>query len=257
MYDVTRTLCSAYWVCVWAGGFTVPSLARDSGLEVDRTGRILTDRHLRAVGDDDIWALGDAAAVPGPWGDALAMGCRTGGFTAPAGADNVAAALTGGRLRELDYRYFHECISLGRRRGLVQFLREDGSPRNLVLRGRLALCYKEATLRSVVVVLRWPGPYLPRRRCRVASTPGSAADAGRPAPGAGSGDPSRDPAARELARRHCASASSARVSSCLRIITRSPRARASRRTRRHAEEGTSVSSRTTSRDVSGRSGVTW
>jgi len=156
-------------VCVWAGGFTVPTLARDSGLEVDRTGRIRTDRYLRAVSDPHVWALGDAAAVPGPWGDDLAMGCRTGGFTAPAGADNVAAALTGERLREFRYRYFHECISLGRRRGLVQFLHADGSPTDVVLTGRLALRYKEATLRSVVVLLHRPGPHLRHRRLAVAS----------------------------------------------------------------------------------------
>jgi NADH dehydrogenase FAD-containing subunit len=151
-------------LCIWTGGFTVPTLARDSGLKVDGRGRVLTDRRLRALSEEHVWALGDAAAVPGPWGDALAMGCRSGGFTGPTGADNVAAVLTGRPEREFDFRYVHECISLGRTRGLVQFLDEDGSPKDRILTGRPALMYKEATLRGAVLLFRNPGPFLPRRR---------------------------------------------------------------------------------------------
>jgi NADH dehydrogenase FAD-containing subunit len=84
-----------FTVCLWAGGFIVPTLARDSGLKVDGAGRILTDRTLRSLSHPEIYAIGDAAAVPGPWGDALAMGCRTGGFTAPQAADAIAARLAG------------------------------------------------------------------------------------------------------------------------------------------------------------------
>jgi NADH dehydrogenase FAD-containing subunit len=151
-------------LCVWTGGFTVPTLARDSGLKVDGRGRVLTDRRLRALSEENVWALGDAAAVPGPWGDALAMGCRSGGFTGPTGADNVAAVLTGRPEREFIFRYVHECISLGRTRGLVQFLNEDGSPKDRILTGKPALMYKEATLRGAVLLFRNPGPFTPRRR---------------------------------------------------------------------------------------------
>ena len=70
-------------------------------------------------------------------------------------------------------RYFHECISLGRRRGLVQFLNADESPRPFVLTGRTALAYKDVTLHSAVALFKHPGPYLPRRRHRIrtATTP--------------------------------------------------------------------------------------
>ena len=68
-------------LCVWAGGFTVPTLAAEAGLAVDPRGRIVTDDHLRSITDPRVYAIGDAAAIPGVWGDALAMGCRTGGFT--------------------------------------------------------------------------------------------------------------------------------------------------------------------------------
>jgi NADH dehydrogenase FAD-containing subunit len=151
-------------VCIWAGGFAVPELAADSGLAVDDGGRIRTDDTLRSISHPDIYAIGDAAAVPGPWGSALAMGCRSGGFTGPQVADIVAARLVGAEPRPFRFRYIHECISLGRKRALIQFLRRDESPKNIVLKGRLGIRYKNTVLNSAVTLFRWPGPYLHRRR---------------------------------------------------------------------------------------------
>jgi NADH:quinone reductase (non-electrogenic) len=151
-------------VCIWAGGFTVPELAGESGLAVDDRGRIRTDDTLRSISHPDIYAIGDAAAVPGSWGDSLAMGCRSGGFTGPQVADIVAARLTGAEPRPFRFRYFHECISLGRKRALIQFLRRDETPKNVVLKGRLGIRYKNTVLNSAVTLFRWPGPYLHLRR---------------------------------------------------------------------------------------------
>jgi NADH dehydrogenase FAD-containing subunit len=155
-------------ICVWAGGFVVPSLARDCGLKVDGRGRVLTDSTMRSLSHPEVYAIGDAAAVPGPWGDALAMGCRSGGFTGPKVADVIAARMAGKKPREFKYRYIHECISLGRKRALVQFLKKDETPKKSILTGRLGLRYKETTLNGAVVLFRWPGPYLRRRRVRLA-----------------------------------------------------------------------------------------
>ena len=55
------------------------------------------------------------------------MGCRTGGFTGPPVADTIAARLTGRDPKLFKYRYFHECISLGRRHGMVQLHNPDQS----------------------------------------------------------------------------------------------------------------------------------
>lgn len=151
-------------VCIWAGGFGVPELAAESGLAVDDRGRITTDETLRSISHPDIYAIGDAAAVPGPWGDAIAMGCRSGGFTGPQVADIVATRLAGGQPRPFHFRYFHECISLGRKRALIQFLHRDESPKNVVLTGRLGMRYKNVVLDSAITLFRWPGPYLHRRR---------------------------------------------------------------------------------------------
>ena len=49
----------------------------------------------------------------------------------------------------------------------MRFLNEDETPKNRILTGRLGLRYKEATLRSALLLFRNPGPFLPRRRRRV------------------------------------------------------------------------------------------
>lgn len=160
-----------YDAAVWAGGFRVPDLARDAGLEVDPTGRVRVGSDLRSLSHPDVYVVGDAAAVPGPWGEQLAMGCRTGGLTAPKAADAVVARLTGGATGPFRFRYIHECLSLGRRHGLVQFLAADGTPTERVLTGRAAIAYKNSTLSGARVLMRHPGPVVPRRRPLVPTRP--------------------------------------------------------------------------------------
>ena len=154
--------------CLWAGGFTVPALAGESGLAVNAGGRVLVDPTLRSWSHPEVYAVGDAAAASGPWGECVAMGCRSGGFTGPYVADAIADRLAGRTPKPFTFRYFHECISLGRRDGLIQFLHADERPHNTILTGRLAVRYKEVVLASAPRMFRSPGPYLPRRR-RLAS----------------------------------------------------------------------------------------
>ncbi|HEX5403700.1 MAG TPA: FAD-dependent oxidoreductase, partial [Pseudonocardiaceae bacterium] len=150
-------------LCVWAGGFTVPTLARTAGLAVNADDRALVDQTLRSVSHPDVYVIGDAAAVAGTWGEQLAMGCRSGGFTGPKAADVIAARLTGGEPTPFRYRYFHECISLGRRHGLVQFLNADETPKDRVLTGRTAITYKNAVLNGARMLFAHPGPIGARR----------------------------------------------------------------------------------------------
>ncbi len=154
----------AFDLCVWAGGFTVPTLARKAGLAVNQSDRALVDETFRSVSDPDVYVIGDAAAIAGAWGEQLAMGCRTGGFTGPKVADMIAARLTGRDPRPFAYRYIHECISLGRRHGLVQFLNRDETPKDQILTGRKAIMYKNATLNGAKLLFRHSGPMLARRR---------------------------------------------------------------------------------------------
>ncbi|MFI1096453.1 NAD(P)/FAD-dependent oxidoreductase [Streptomyces sp. NPDC020917] len=153
-----------FGVGFWAGGFGVPALARESGLAVTAQGRARVDARMQSLSHPDVYVIGDAAAVAGSWGEEFAMGCRTGGFTGPKVADVVAARLTGRETGPLRFRYIHECISLGRRHGVVQFLDADGSPIPRILTGRKAITYKNAVLNSARLVFGHAGPALARRR---------------------------------------------------------------------------------------------
>ena len=72
--------------------------------------------------------------------------------------------MTGRDPNPFRFRYFHECISLGRKHGLVQFLNADESPKNRILTGHKAITYKNATLNGAKTLFKHPGPMFSRRR---------------------------------------------------------------------------------------------
>ncbi|PRX45444.1 NADH dehydrogenase FAD-containing subunit [Prauserella shujinwangii] len=142
---------------VWTAGFRVPDLARDAGFAVDERGRMVVDGTLRSVSHPEVVGVGDAAAVRRPDGLELRMACATGLPTAQHAVRALADRLAGREpARPLRFRYVNQCISLGRRDGLVQFVHADDSPREAVLTGRLAALYKEAIVRGTVVFERHP-----------------------------------------------------------------------------------------------------
>lgn len=143
-------------IVVWSTGFQVPTLAREAGLAVDARGRMIVDETLRSVSHPDVYAVGDAAAARRADNQELRMACATG---LPAAAQAVGAfadRLAGRTPKPLHFRYFNQCISLGRRDGLIQFVRADDSPVEAVLTGRIAALYKETIVRSTVTLERHP-----------------------------------------------------------------------------------------------------
>ena len=145
--------------CLWAGAFSVPTLAREVALPVNETGRILVDETLRVIGQPAIYAVGDAAAT------GLRMACATampmGGYV----ADQLAAQLTRRPLPgAFRFGYGGQCISLGRKDGLLQFVYSDDRPRELIIGGRLAAWLKEQiccyTVQSLWRTKWWPQAYL-------------------------------------------------------------------------------------------------
>jgi NADH dehydrogenase len=105
---------------VWTAGVRPSSLARRSGFPVDAGGRLIADEFLRVPGVEDLWAAGDAAAVPD----------RTTGGTMPPTAQhgmrqgrrlarNLTAWLEGGTLEPFVYRNIGAVCSLGRYKGIA------------------------------------------------------------------------------------------------------------------------------------------
>ncbi|WP_158843228.1 NAD(P)/FAD-dependent oxidoreductase [Saccharothrix deserti] len=141
---------------VWTAGFRVPDLAARAGFAVDARGRMVVDETLTSISHPDVMAVGDAAAIKRHDGLELRMACATGLPTAQQAVRGLAKRLNGREPGPLGFRYFNQCISLGRRDGLIQFVNADDSPKERVLTGRLAARYKELVVRGTIVFERHP-----------------------------------------------------------------------------------------------------
>lgn len=155
----------------WAGGFRANPLVEASGLEVDEFGRAFVDESFRAVSHPDVWVIGDAARVPGPDGVPMKMGCRTGAFMALAAPLKMAEELAGAAAAPFASRYFAECISLGRKDALLQWLTPAGAVTDRIVTGRAARFVKEYVHRGNLFVARHPGPYGLARRKHIRAEP--------------------------------------------------------------------------------------
>lgn len=143
-------------VVVWTTGFEVSKLATEAGFAVDARGRMVVDGTLRSVSHPDVYAVGDAAAVRRTTGQELRMACATGIPAAAHAVRALADRLAGREPRDLHFRYFNQCISLGRHDALIQFVRADDSPVEAVLTGRAAAKYKETIVRGAYLAQRHP-----------------------------------------------------------------------------------------------------
>ncbi|MEK9644748.1 MAG: FAD-dependent oxidoreductase [Alphaproteobacteria bacterium] len=131
--------------CIWAAGFRVPDLARNSGLKVNASGQVVTDGALRSVSHPEIMAVGDAAEVVTDAGGIHRMSCAAG---RPMGERAAESALgLGGRFT---FEYKSRCISLGRKDGLIQFVEPTDRPRNAVWTGARAARWKEYICRRTL-----------------------------------------------------------------------------------------------------------
>ncbi|MCF4139441.1 FAD-dependent oxidoreductase [Streptomyces sp. Tue 6430] len=169
-------------VTVWTTGFAVHPVARATTLEVTGTGQIVVDRTMRSVSHPDVYAVGDAAAVTGPADKPLRMSCASGVPTAWQAADAIAARLTGAKIPKVSIRYFNQCVSLGRRQGLIQYVTADDRAVRAALTGRTAALYKELVCKGAAWGVANPTLGLPARRRRVVGEPARAgAPVGTPA----------------------------------------------------------------------------
>ncbi|MEU6643924.1 FAD-dependent oxidoreductase [Saccharomonospora sp. NPDC046836] len=147
---------------LWATGFVVTDLAAGAGLAVDKHGRIQVDGTMRSVSHPDVYVVGDSAAAHRRGGQLLRMACAIG---LPMGL-RAAEAIADREPAPLRFRYLNQCVSLGRRDGLIQYVAADDSPHGMVLTGRNAAWYKEVIVRSAAWTTANSGPYVPSRRRR-------------------------------------------------------------------------------------------
>ncbi|WP_411700595.1 NAD(P)/FAD-dependent oxidoreductase [Conyzicola sp.] len=130
-------------VCLWTAGFSVPDLARDSGLACDEVGRLRVDEHLRSIDVPDILGAGDAVRLPEQYGQHLRMGCAAALPLGGAAADVLLALLRRRPLPITSVGFLVQCISIGRRDGYVQFVRSNDTATPFAIGGSLGARFKE------------------------------------------------------------------------------------------------------------------
>ena len=102
---------------VWTAGVRASPLLAQLELPLDERGRVVVDETLRVAGTEDVWALGDCAAV---------KNCRTPGTVDPPTcqhalrqARRLAKNLTGDR-EPYGYRMLGQVATLGRFKGIAE-----------------------------------------------------------------------------------------------------------------------------------------
>ncbi|MFF3319952.1 NAD(P)/FAD-dependent oxidoreductase [Streptomyces sp. NPDC003035] len=154
-------------VTVWTTGFAVHPVARATALELTEGGRIVVDSTMRSLSHPDVYAVGDAAMAIGPGGKPLRMSCASGVPMAWQAADAIAARLAGTKVPRVPIRYFQQCVSLGRKEGLIQFVTADDRAVERALTGRVAALYKELICKGAAWGVAHPTAGVPARRRRV------------------------------------------------------------------------------------------
>lgn len=156
---------------VWAAGFRCPTLAADSGFAVDSLGRVHVDETLRVAGYPNVVVAGDVAAAPlacvGSGKVPMRMACATAMPMGAHAADVVVDQLRGKAPMRFRYRNTVQCVSIGRRRGMLVFIDQDDQPTGRILGGYWGARAKEMICRLVIGALRlerrvpgafiWPG----------------------------------------------------------------------------------------------------
>jgi NADH:ubiquinone reductase (H+-translocating) len=114
----TRCLC-------WTAGVKPPAIVRELGLPLTESGRIEVDATMRVKEWDNVWAIGDAAAVPDPAQSRKAPTPPTAQHAIRQGrvvGSNVAAVLSGGKPRPFRYRTLGVFVDLGQHKAVATVL---------------------------------------------------------------------------------------------------------------------------------------
>jgi NADH dehydrogenase FAD-containing subunit len=149
---------------VWTAGFAVHPIAAATSLKVTDTGQIVVDATMRSVSHPDVYAVGDAAYALGHHDKPLRMSCASGIPTAWLAADALTARLTGTKVPQKQIGYAHQCVSLGRKQGLIQMVTPDDTAKDRAWTGTGAARYKELICKGAYWSVAHPVMYPVRRR---------------------------------------------------------------------------------------------
>jgi NADH dehydrogenase len=142
----------------WTAGVKPHPIVAKLGLPLDRTGRIVVDEYCQVQGREDVWAIGDAAAVPDPArpGNPSPPTCQHAIRQGRTVARNVAAALGQGTRTPFTYKTLGVFVDLGRHQAVAETLgiRWRGFPAWFLAR-TYHLSQMPGTRRKVRLVADW------------------------------------------------------------------------------------------------------
>lgn len=148
-------------LCLWAGGFSVPKLAREAGLAVNERGQVLIDPFMRSISNSDIYAVGDAASPVETPGYPVRMAALIATLMGAQGADNVSAVILGESQRPFSFAYLGQGIALGKQNAIGFNNYPDDKPKLPYFTGRLGYEGREFFVRLLAdlpnLERRWPG----------------------------------------------------------------------------------------------------
>jgi NADH:ubiquinone reductase (H+-translocating) len=108
----------------WTAGVRPHPVVEKLGMPLDRTGRIVVDRFCQVEGRTNVWAIGDAAAVPDPArpGQPTPPTCQHALRQGRTVAGNVAAALGAGRPKPFTYKTLGVFVDMGHQKAVAETL---------------------------------------------------------------------------------------------------------------------------------------
>jgi NADH:ubiquinone reductase (H+-translocating) len=106
----------------WTAGVRPAPVVAEMGLPLDKTGRIVVDRYCKVEGRNDVWAIGDSAAVPDPAkpGSPTPPTCQHALRQGRTVAGNVAAALGAGRPKPFTYKTLGVFVDMGHQKAVAE-----------------------------------------------------------------------------------------------------------------------------------------
>ena len=129
--------------------FELPMLARDSRLPVDASGALRVEDTLISLAKSVIVGAGDSVRIDG---HPLRMSCQAAIPLGAHAAETVLHLIAGTEPKPVRAKFTGQCISLGRRSGLIQPANFADVPSSLTLTGRVAALVKEQVCASTLRV---------------------------------------------------------------------------------------------------------
>jgi NADH:ubiquinone reductase (H+-translocating) len=132
-------------------GLIGSEIGKKAGLKVNNKNQIYVNEYLRVNEFPEIFVAGDSAFLAG---SPLRMGCVT---AMPMGvyiADTLTMLLKNETPPTFKFKFTGRCVSLGRKKGIIQMVNADDSPIERIIKGKKAAFIKELVCKFTMLAMK-------------------------------------------------------------------------------------------------------